>query len=121
MANMGGLDQFENNLISMKERIQGEALKKALLQAVAPTIQLAAAIAPRGRGDLSQSMVAQVMDTPPNEAVIRVGPGTPKGAHGILLEVGTVYMTARPFLAIAYQATFPDVVTLFEDEVLNAL
>lgn len=116
-----GLRQFENNLKDVEQKFRGEVLKKALLEAVQPLIRQAAANAPVGiTGKLSRSMTAQAMAyAGPNEAIVRVGPGRPEGSHGILLEYGTIHMTARPFLALAYEATFQDVLDLLENDVIN--
>lgn len=122
---MTGLQDFEKNLRELERKMRGEVLAKALLRAVQPVVREAAATAPSRSGALSRSMTAQVMKSEPNEAVVRVGPGRPEGSHGILLELGTIYMTARPFLATAYEATSQQVVDELEEiignEALNAL
>lgn len=120
-----GLHQFELNLREVERKFTGEVLQKALLAAVQPVVKQAAATAPSRSGALGRSMTAEIMKSEPREAVVRVGPGRPTGSHGILLELGTIYMTARPFLATAYEATSQQVVDELEEiignEALNAL
>ena len=112
-----GLAQFERTLKDLENSVSGEVLKKALLRAVQPTVEQAAANAPRGTGALGRSMTAQAMSySTPREAIVRVGPGRPEGSHGILLEHGTIYMTPRPFLADAFRATAELVINEFENE-----
>jgi HK97 gp10 family phage protein len=112
-----GLEQFERQLKELEEKMRGEALRKALLAAVQPVISAAAAAAPTRTGHLKQSMTAQIMPSAPGEAIVRVGPGRPEGSHGILLEYGTVHMTPRPFLAVASEATFQEVLGIFEIQI----
>lgn len=116
-----GLKQFERDMKEIEQKITGEVLKNILLKAVQPVVQAAASSAPTRRGKLKESMTAQSMDyASSDEAVVRVGPGRPEGSHGILLEVGTVHMTARPFLAQAAEARYQDVINIMEDEVGDA-
>ncbi len=111
-----GLDQFERALQNVAEQLKGEKLRNAAIKAVQPLIKAAASRAPRGSGALSRSMTTQVISSAnAQETILRVGPGRPEGSHGILLEVGTVYMTARPFLASAYEATRQETLDIFNN------
>lgn len=116
-----GLKEFQKNLKELEEKARGKVLSEALLRAVQPTVQKAASNAPRGTGKLAGSMTAQSMKyAKPDEAIVRVGPGRPQGSHGILLEYGTIYMTKRPFLASAFEATFQEVAARMGDEIGDA-
>ena len=119
-----GLDQFERDLKNIAEKmIEGKMLQAAILKAVQPLVNVASALAPKGSsGKLSRSMTTQFLSsTSTTEIVARVGPGYPEGSHGILLEYGTVHMTARPFLASAYEATHEEILAVFESELNNGL
>lgn len=117
MAVLIGLQQFEKKLKELEFQVRGEVLRKALLRAVQPVVRQAATLAPVGSGKLSRSMTAQVMTyAPAFEGIVRVGPGKPEGSHGILLEHGTIYMTKRPFLGTAFQATEPEVIIIMKAE-----
>ncbi len=97
--------QFQEAMQNLQDKVaKGEILKEAVVKAVQPLVRAAAASAPRGTGKLSGSMTTQSF-VKSDEVTVRVGPGRPEGSHGILLEFGTIYMTARPFLASAYAAT----------------
>jgi len=116
-----GLGKFEAELEAIARDLKDSILREATLRAVEPLIERAAATAPRGTGALSRSMTAQVMNAPPGEVIVRVGPGRPEGSHGILLEFGTAHMTARPFFASAFEATYQEVMENLENEVSDAL
>lgn len=122
MPGLSGLPEFEKALKDLENKARGEALKKALLHAVQPLIRQAAADAPRRMGELSRSMTAQAMEySTTTTAIIRVGPGRPEGSHGILLEYGTVFMSAQPFLASAFEATIDAILTDFQEEFENEI
>lgn len=121
MAGFEGLEKFEKELEELTKHLKDQVLREATLKAVEPLIEKAAATAPRRKGELSRSITTQVMNAPPGEVIVRVGPGRPEGSHGILLEFGTVHMTARPFFASAFEATYQEVMENLENEVGNAL
>jgi len=120
MSGLIGFQQFESNLKEQIRKITKETLSKSLVKAVEPFLTKAATDAPKSSGKLARSMVAQVMEfAHATEAIVRAGPGKPEGSHGILMEVGTVHMTKRPFLANAYEATYGEVINRMENEVEN--
>lgn len=117
-----GLEQFERELKKLTEKVRGQVLRAALIKSVQPTVREAAAKAPSGTGGLSKSMTAQQMKyARADEAIVRVGPGRPKGSHGILLEFGTIHMAKHPFLASAYAATYREVIDNMGNEVGSVL
>jgi len=122
MAVLIGLEQFEKQLKDLAQEMRGQVLREATLKSVQPLVQKAAAIAPRGSGALGRSMTAQSMGyAHPAEAIVRVGPGYPAGSHGILLEFGTIHMTPRPFLALAYAATHQEIINEMEHQLFGLL
>ena len=106
MAELIGLREFERALKNLEQQTRGQVLRQATLKSVQPLVRVASILAPRDSGGLSRSMTAQSMSyAVTTEAIVRVGPGRPAGSHGVLLELGTIHMTSKPFLGVAYAAT----------------
>ncbi len=100
--------------------VRKEVLRDAVVRSVQPLLQKGAELAPRGKGGLSGSMTTQSFINA-TDVVVRAGPGRPKGSHGILLEYGTIHMTARPFLASAYAATQQEISDAMEIEIADLI
>ena len=124
---VSGSRQIERALKQLPRATGKNVMKRALLKAVKPTVTLAKASAPVDDGDLRDSIKAGVKLTPRQRgrtdsgAVVYVGPTTPKGSHGHLVEFGTSTQRARPFLRRAWTATRSQVLGSVGEETWKAL
>lgn len=135
-TDIAGIKELDRALKQLPDFMQTKVLEDAMKKAAGPVIKAARAKAPRGRtGNLRKSIVAGTRlrpsqqagapgrrrKDPRRQAVIYVGTSWPKGAHGHLVEFGTVHSRPKPFLRPAWEGHRGEVLKSIELELSRSL
>lgn len=118
---VAGLKELDEALKQLPKSVGKTVLRNALKKAAAPVVADAKANAPRDRGDLAESIDIRATLTRRQRRMrarrgaveMFIGPSFPLGAHGHLVEFGTVKMPARPFLRPAWDSNKERVLETF--------
>jgi HK97 gp10 family phage protein len=127
-----GARELENALRQLPTSVAKATLRGVLVKAGEPVVHAARALAPVDRGDLAASIGIRSILTRRQRRARRaggrggaadvfIGPSFPMGAHGHLIEFGTVKMRARPFLRPAWDANKRHVLETVRAELWKAL
>ena len=120
MAFEGG-KEIADALAGMSERLSKKILMDALKKAAEPMRAAAAAHAPRRppAPDLASNIGISAARSE-DQAAVKIGPV--KGfAYGLPLEVGTLHMSAQPFMRPAFDANLDATLRVASDELWQAL
>jgi HK97 gp10 family phage protein len=123
-----GAKELEDALDQLPKSVARSVLVKAMMNAAQPVIHHARALCPVDTGDLAASIDVRTTLTKRQRRgrgfrlpSVFIGPSWPKGAHGHLIEFGTVKMRARPFLRPAWDAGKARVLDSMRREIWKAL
>jgi len=125
-----GYEELMEALRELPKALHKGVLRSALKKAGEPVVNLATALAPRAFGKLAGSIDLQTTLTKgqrkgrakwPGTVEVFIGPTWPQGAHGHLLEFGTIKMGAQPFLRPAWDSLGDHTLRLFRDELADAI
>lgn len=126
-----GLKELDNALKQLPSAFHKQVLNAALRKAGKPVVDhvRSSGDTPRRSGFLAASVKvgtslsrrqkrSRIKEA---QAEVFIGPTYPYGAHGHLLEFGTVKMKARPFMRPAWDATKHQVLKIFAEELKKAI
>lgn len=101
-----GVDALEGKLNRLARDVQKKLLTTALKNAADITRQRASELAPVRTGRLRKEEILVKVggESKLDHAVVRVGPSK-TAFYGLFQEIGTIHMTARPFLRPAFEET----------------
>lgn len=127
-----GLKELQKQLKKLGNKDGRQALARACRKAFKPVLDTAKALAPRHRGILADSLKISVLQPKGQDAAVVVGIkiGAPKGIgtkelpparRWHFVELGTVKMSAHPFLRPALDQNADRVVELLKAEIRNSI
>ncbi len=124
-----GASELERALAQLPKAVAKSVLRGVLRKAGAPIVDHAVALCPHRTGELARSIDIRPTLTRRQRnrrmrggaAEMFIGPSFPMGAHGHLIEFGTVNMAAQPFLRPAWDAGKTRVLESVRKDIWQAL
>ena len=118
-----GGDELLRQLRRIDESMQGATLTQATADGADVLVQGMRVVAPRGESGILASdkgigMEQSIKDT--KVAEFEIGP-TKRAFYGVFQELGTIWMSANPFMRPAYDTEKPNVVKAIGDTLRKAL
>ncbi len=119
---LNGVEELEGKLNKLARDVQRKLLTTALKNAADLTRERASELAPVRTGRLKkEEIIVKVgAESTLDHAVVRVGPSK-DAFYGLFQEIGTIHMTARPFLRPAFEETKTQVYEKAAKEFIEAV
>lgn len=112
-----GMQELQGRLNQLDRNVRKKLLTETLLEAAEITRARAAELAPVRTGRLRREQIIKKVsaESTADTGVVLVGPSR-NAFYGLFQELGTAFMTARPFLGPAFTETQNDVLEKFTDD-----
>ena len=119
---MHGGRELDRKLKGLGEKLGKRVMRKALKAGGQLVVQEMKKRVPRGKtGNLKRSISKRPLRRRGGSFAIIVGQRWPEGAHGHLIELGTVKMAAKPFMRPAFAATHKQVTKVFVEKLAQGI
>ncbi len=110
---MHGLPALDRKLRGLGEKLGKRVMRKALAAGGQLVVREMKKRVAKKTGGLKKSIGKRALRRRGGSFAMIVGPRWPEGAHGHLVELGTVKMAAKPFMRPAFAATHKQVTGVF--------
>ncbi len=118
---MHGLPELNRKLRGMGEKLGKRVMRNALKAGAQVVVREMKKRVPKKTGGLKKSIGKRALRRRGGNFAIIIGPRWPEGAHGGLIELGTVKMRPRPFMRPAFAATHKQVTGVFVKKLADGI